>query len=289
MVRRSPRARRGAPELVLIAGLVASAAPAGAQSVTRPAVPPPPPVTDQVRQLAHGLATAATAHLDSARALVLTAVDDVEADAARRQLVHRSWDEQFASASLEAELAVEIAARFPAADQESAARWSASLPALRLELARALAAAPAAASIDPRALVGEDAERWRLADRLVDVCGLFERGTALLVALNTRASLAALRIVAMPESVVEARRIELEQGLAGQLAANRSALRERALRATFVSNRKAAPEDLAAELDFFASPAGQARCRAQTDALEAVLVRRIDDLPRAVAVAAKRD
>jgi hypothetical protein len=238
-----------------------------------------------VRELAHDLSVAAVSHLDSARGLVLSAVEEVEGGAKLRRVVEGVWAEQFAPAALEAELSKEISARYPLTDQVAAARWSASLPAVRLDLARALAGPPPRASIDPTALTGDDVERWRLADRMVDVCDLFERGTALILSLNLRASIAALRLLGMPETFLEARRQELETGLAAQLASNRSAMRERALRSTFVANRKAALEDLANELDFLDSAAGQARCRAQADALAVVLERRIDDLPRAVTAA----
>ncbi len=242
-----------------------------------------------MRELAHELAVAAVAHLDSARGLVLSAVEEIEGGAGRRRVVEGVWAEQFAPPALEAELAKEIGARYPLTDQVAAARWSVSLPAVRLELARALAEPAPRASIDPTSLTGDDVERWRLADRMVDTCDLFERGTALILSLNLHASLAALRLLEMPEAFVEERRQELATGLSAQLASNRSVLRERALRSTFVANRKAALEDLASELDFLDSAAGQSRCRAQADALELVLVRRIDDLPRAVAAATRSD
>jgi hypothetical protein len=248
---------------------------------------PPPAPSESVRELAHELAVAAVAHLDSARGLVLSAVEEIEGGAGRRRVVEAVWAEQFAPPALEAELAKEIGVRYPLADQLAAARWSASLPAVRLELARALAEPAPRASIDPDLLTGDDVERWRLADRMVDACDLFERGTALILSLNLHASFAALRLLEMPEAFVEERRQELATGLSAQLASNRSVLRERALRSTFVANRKAALEDLASELDFLDSAAGQSRCRAQADALELVLVRRIDELPRAVAAATR--
>lgn len=275
------------PGLLIALGLAAAPVggqpPAGTGGVVRPAPAPVPSTT--VRELAHNLAKASVSHLGIAKDLVLSAVDEIEGGPARRPAVERVWAAQFAPQALADEIAIEIATRFTAADQQAAADWDASLPALRLEIVRTLAAPPPQASIDPLSLTGQDAERWKLAERMVDVCDLFERGTGLLLTLNLRASLAALRLTGVPEPFIESRRRELEQGLRAQLDANRPAMRERALRATFVANRRAAPADLAAELDFFATVAGQARCRAQTEAVETVLVRRIDDLPRAVAAA----
>jgi len=275
----------------LVAAL--AAAPAWAQpqtgsgGVVRPAPPPAPSAA--AREMAAHLAEASAAHLETAKNLVLSAVQEIDPGTGDlRRLVERAWTAQFDRTALEAELAVEIASRFPAADQQAAARWEASVPALRLEIARTMADAPPRASIDPGSLTGDDAERWRLAERMVDVCDLFERGTALLLTVNMRASVAALRLTGLSEETVEARRKELEQGLRAQLESGRPAMRERALRSTYVANRRAPLADLRSELDFFESPAGQARCRAQTDALETVLVRRIDDLPRAVTAAAAK-
>ncbi len=267
-----------------LCGAVQAPAPGG---VVRPAPPPAP--SETVRELARNLAEAADAHLDTARNLVLSAVEEIDGSAAGRQAVERIWSDQFTPDRLQAELAAEISARFPVPDQAAAARWDASLPAMRLELARRTAGPPPRASIDPRALTGDDVDRWRLAERMVDVCDLFERGTGLLLTVNLHASLAALRLTGMAEPFVEERRRELEQGLRAQLESNRPAMRERAQRSTFLANRRAAPGDLQAELDFFGSAAGQVRCRAQTDALETVLVRRIDDLPRIFAAAPSPD
>jgi hypothetical protein len=255
------------------------------QSSASPAASPPAP-SPQVRQLAHGLASAAGPYLDVAHKVLSSAVEEIGAGGPARATVEQAWAAQFAPAALEAELVTEISSRFTAADEAGVARWNSSLTALRLDAARALADPPPSVSLDPRALAGDDAERWRLAERMVDVCAFFERATTLMVSVNYRASLAALRIVALSESLSDAQRQELEQGLAGRVDANRPALRERALRSTFLASRKATPADLAAEVEFFASPAGQAKCRAQTDSLESVLLRRIDALPAAVAALA---
>lgn len=281
MVTRASQASGLLIAIGLAAAPVGGQPPAGTGGVVRPAPAPAPSAT--VRELAQNLANASASHLGIAKDLVLSAVDEIGGEPARRQAVERVWAAQFAPQSLADEIAIEIATRFTAADQRAAAQWDASQPALRLEIVRTLAAPPPQASIDPRSLTGQDAERWKLAERMVDVCDLFERGTELLLTINLRASLAALRLTGVPEPFVESRRQELEQGLRAQLEASRPAMRERALRATFVANRRAALADLAAELDFFGTAAGQARCRAQTEALETVLVRRIDDLPHAVA------
>ena len=282
--------KRAAPIRRMAFALVLSSAWVGGATVSQPDPPrpaPPPVPSEYARELAHDLSVAAVSHLDSARGLVLSAVEEVEGGAKLRRVVEAVWAEQFAPAALEAELSKEISARYPLTDQVAAARWSASLPAVRLDLARALSGPPPRASIDPTALTGDDVERWRLADRMVDVCDLFERGTALILSLNLRASIAALRLLGLPDPFLETRRQELETGLAAHLASNRSAMRERALRSTFAANRKAALEDLADELAFLDSAAGQARCRAQADALALVLERRIDDLPRAVTAATR--
>lgn len=262
----------GAP----LAGSAASAEPA-------PAAAPEP--TPQVRNLARGLALAATPYLESARRLVLGSVAEVAPDDAElARAVETVWSTQFEASALEAALVVEIGARLGAEQEAAIAAWNASPEALRLSAARARAEPPPPSSLDPRALTGDDALRWSEAERMVEVCGLFESATALVATVNYRATLAALSVLAMPPEFIASKRQELEGALLGKVAAGRPALRERALRATFLSSRGASPADLRAEVDFFATSAGQAKCRAQTEALEKVLVERLDSVPVLVGV-----
>jgi len=238
----------------------------------------------EVRSLAHGLALAANPYLESARRLVLGSVADVaKGDAELARAVETVWSTQFAPSALEAALVVEIGARLEPEHERAIAEWNAGPAALRLSAARALAEPPPPASLDPRALAGDDAARWREAERMVGVCGLFESATALVATVNYRATLAALRVLEMPPEFIESKRQELEAALLGKLVGERPALRERALRATFLSSRGASPADLRAEVDFFSSPAGQAKCRAQTESLEKVLVERLDSVAPLVA------
>lgn len=271
-----------------LATLVAAALGAQSPATPAPGAPVPPSYSAspsaQVRSLAHGLALAAMPYLEGARRLVLGSVAEVAKDDPElSRAVDTVWSTQFAPDQLEAALVAEIGRRLTPAQEAEIASWNSSPAAMRLSGARALVQPPPPASIDPRSLAGDDALRWREAERMVEVCGLFESATALVATVNYRATIAALRVLGMPPEFVESKRRELEGALLGKVDASRPALREKALRATFLSSRSAPPADLRAEVDFFASPAGQAKCRAQTESLEKVLLERIDSVPVLVA------
>jgi hypothetical protein len=279
---------RAALRCTALAALVAAALGAQSPASSAPVAPVPAPSgaepSAQVRSLARGLALAAMPYLDGARRLVLGSVAEVaKDDPDLSRAVDTVWSTQFAPDQLEGALVAEIGQRLTPAQEAEIAAWNSSPAAMRLSGARALVQPPAPASIDPRALTGDDALRWREAERMVAVCGLFESATALVATVNYRATLAALRVLQMPPEFVESKRKELESALLGKVDESRPALREKALRATFLSSRSAPPADLRAEVDFFASPAGQAKCRAQTESLEKVLLERIDSVPVLVA------